>query len=121
MVMACWVAIGAGLCNLAKGAIAGELTDVSSRSLEIVFYGTATALAFTMMFAALPRVGAARVAVVMTLEAVASVVLAAIFLDERLTFVQVLGGAAVLAAAIVIALSQAEVATAEAAAPGAGP
>ena len=57
----------------------------------------------------------------MTLEAVASVVLAAIFLDERLTFVQVLGGAAVLAAAVVIALSQAEVATAEAAAPGAGP
>jgi drug/metabolite transporter (DMT)-like permease len=121
MVMACWVAIGAGLSNLTKGAIAGELTDVSSRSLEIVVYGATTALAFTMMFAALPRVGASRVAVVMTLEAVASVVLAAIFLDERLTFVQVLGGAAVLAAAVVIALAQADVATAEASAPGAGP
>jgi drug/metabolite transporter (DMT)-like permease len=88
--------------------------------MEITFYGAATALAFTMMFAALPRVGAARVAVVMTLEAVASVVLAAIFLGERLTFVQMLGGAAVLGAAVVIALGQTEIATAEAGAPAAG-
>ena len=49
MVMACWVAVGAGLANLAKGAATGDLVDVSGRSVEVVLYGAATALAFTMM------------------------------------------------------------------------
>jgi drug/metabolite transporter (DMT)-like permease len=121
MVLACWVAIGAGACNLARAAATGALTGVSDRSAEFLVYGATTALAFTLMFAALPRVGAARVAVVMTLEAVASVVLAAAFLSERLTFVQILGGTAVLTAATLIALAEPEVVKVEATAPGAGP
>jgi drug/metabolite transporter (DMT)-like permease len=58
------------------------------------------------MFAAMNRIGASRVAVVMTLEAVSSVVMAAVFLGESVNALQALGGVAVLGAAIVIARSQ---------------
>lgn len=121
MTVACWVALGASISNLARGAAQGELVNPSSRAIEIVLYGAATAVAFTLMFAAMHRIGATRVAVVMTLEAVASVVLAAIFLGESVTAVQGLGGVAVLAAAVVIARGQPEdLATAIEAAPAAG-
>jgi drug/metabolite transporter (DMT)-like permease len=108
MTMACWVAIGASLSNLGRGVVTHELVDPSSRALEIVLYGASTAAAFTLMFAAMHRIGAARVAVVMTLEAVASVAMAAAFLHESITAVQALGGAAVLAAAVIIARAGAQ-------------
>jgi len=121
MTVACWVALGASVSNLARGAAQRELVNPSSRAIEIVLYGAATAVAFTLMFAAMHRIGAARVAVVMTLEAVASVVLAAIFLGESVTAVQGLGGVAVLAAAVVIARRQPDdLAIAIEAAPAAG-
>jgi len=78
-------------------------------------------LAFSLTFAAMGRIGAARVSVVMTLEAASSVVMAAIFLGESIRVAQAAGGAAVLAAAIVIARGQPEdVAIAREAAPAAG-
>lgn len=121
MVIACWVGIGAGVANLAKGAVAQQLTNPSSRALEIVLYGASTAIAFTLTFAAMSRIGASRVAVVMTLEAAASVVLAAVFLGESVKVVQALGGVVVLAAAAVIARGQPpDVAIAVEAAPAAG-
>ncbi|MEY2423887.1 MAG: hypothetical protein QOI95_3954 [Acidimicrobiaceae bacterium] len=119
MLVACWVSIGASSSNLARGALSGQLVDPSGRTLEIILYGAATAVAFTLTFAAMNRIGAARVAVVMTLEAVASVVMAAVFLGESMTGVQVIGGIAVLAGAVVIARSQPST-TATAAAPAAG-
>ncbi|MEY2447093.1 MAG: hypothetical protein QOH79_569 [Acidimicrobiaceae bacterium] len=103
MVMACWVSIGAALANLGRGAASGSLVSPSDRMAEFALYGVSTALAFTLMFAAMSRIGASRVAVVMTLEAVASVVLAAVFLGESVNVSQAVGGAAVLAAAVVIA------------------
>jgi len=106
MTVACWVSIGASLSNLGRGAVSQELVDPSGRLLEMVLYGAATATAFTLMFAAMHRIGAARVAVVMTLEAVASVVMAAVFLGESVNALQALGGVAVLGAAVVIARSQ---------------
>ena len=121
MFVAAWVAIGASLTNLAKGAVTQQLVDPSSRAAEIGLYGLSTAIAFTLTFAALQRIGAPRVAMVMTLEAVSAVVMAAIFLHESVTVIQGVGGVAVLAAAVVIARSQQQVAIAEAGAPGAGP
>jgi drug/metabolite transporter (DMT)-like permease len=106
MLVAFWVSIGASLSNLGRGVVSSELVDPSGRLLEIVLYGAATALAFTLTFAAMNRIGAARVAVVMTLEAVASVVMAAVFLGESLNAVQVVGGVAVVGGAVVIARSQ---------------
>lgn len=119
MTVACWVSIGASLSNLGRGALSQELVDPSSRLLEIVLYGAATAVAFTLTFAAMNRIGAARVAVVMTLEAVSAVVMAALFLGESVSVVQTLGGVAVLGAAVVIARSQSST-IATAVAPAAG-
>jgi drug/metabolite transporter (DMT)-like permease len=121
MVVACWISAGASVSILTRGAIQSELVNPSSRTLELALYGLSTAAAFTLTFAAMRHVGAARVAVVMTLEAVASVVMAAVFLGEEIRPVQALGGVAVLAAAVVIARSQPSVATAAADAPDAGP
>jgi drug/metabolite transporter (DMT)-like permease len=120
MTIACWIGFGAGMSNLARGAVTQDLTSPADRMPEIVLYGLATAIAFTLTFAAMRRIGATRVAIVMTLEAVSSIVLAAIFLDESITIVQALGGVAVLAAAVVIARAQPDLAMAEATAPGAG-
>jgi len=121
MLVACWVALGAGATNLLRATVTQELVNPSSRTLELILYGAATAIAFSLTFAAMGRIGAARVSVVMTLEAASSVVMAAIFLGESIRAAQAAGGAAVLAAAIVIARGQPEdVAIAREAAPAAG-
>lgn len=100
-----WVAGGAGLSLLVRGAVTGQLHGTSGNWDELLLTGVATASAFVLMFSALRRLGAAPVAVVMTLEAVFAIVLAAVFLDERLAPLQLLGGAAVLAATGIIGLS----------------
>jgi inner membrane transporter RhtA len=121
MAVACLVSISASTVSLGRGAVIGELVDPSSHVLELIGYGLATASAFTLMFAAMHRIGASRVAVVMTLEAASAVVMAAIFLGESVNATQAIGGVAVLGAAAVIARSQPQgVATATAVAPAAG-
>jgi drug/metabolite transporter (DMT)-like permease len=121
MAVAGLVAVAAAFANLLRGLVGGGLTSPSGRGLELCAYGVATAAAFSLTFAAMQRAGATRVAVVMTLEAVSAVVFAAIFLGETLTVAQGAGGAAVLAAAVLIARSQpSDVATATTAAPAAG-
>lgn len=72
---------------------------------QLALYGIATALAFWLTFAALARIGTSRTAVVSTLEAFSAIVLAAVFLDENVTAAQTAGGAAILVAAGVIALT----------------
>ena len=67
----------------------------------------ANAVAFGAMFAALRRLGPARTSVVLTLEAVFAVALAAVLLDEPLAPSQLVGAAAVLTAAVVIARAKA--------------
>jgi drug/metabolite transporter (DMT)-like permease len=69
----------------------------------LVAYGLFTAAAFTLMFAALGRLGARRTSVVMTLEAVFAVGLATLVLGEPLTPAQAAGGACVLAATTLVA------------------
>jgi drug/metabolite transporter (DMT)-like permease len=106
MAVACLVSISAAVLSLGRGAVTGDLVDPSPHVLELIGYGLATALAFSLTFAAMHRIGATRVAVVMTLEAASAVVMAAIFLSERINATQVIGGVAVLGAATVIARSQ---------------
>lgn len=108
MAVACLVSISAAVLSLARGAATSELVDPSSHVLELIGYGLATALAFSLTFAAMRRIGATRVAVVMTLEAASAVVMAAAFLGESINASQAIGGVAVLAAATVIARSQPE-------------
>jgi drug/metabolite transporter (DMT)-like permease len=65
----------------------------------------ATATAFTLFFVVLDRIGATRTAIVMALEAVTGIVLAAVFLGESVRPVVALGGVGVLAGAVIAALS----------------
>ena len=64
------------------------------------------AIAFTLFFVVLARLGPSRTAIVMALEAVFGVVLSAIFLDERLRPLVIVGGIAILAGAVLAAMSQ---------------
>jgi drug/metabolite transporter (DMT)-like permease len=105
MTAACWVAIGAAAASLARGLLGGTLAVPTGHALALTGYGISTAAAFGLTFAALARIGASHTAVVMTLEACSAVVLAAIFLHEAISPAQALGGAAILAAAGVIAWS----------------
>jgi drug/metabolite transporter (DMT)-like permease len=105
MTTSCWVAVGAAGSSLLRGVVGGTLEVPSGHLLQIVAYGAVTAAAFVLTFAALSRIGASHTAVVMTLEAVSTVVLAAIFLGEGISPAQAIGGLSILAAAAVIAQS----------------
>ena len=106
MVNAAWVAAGASLSLTVHGAATGALRDPGSDWWLMVANGVATAAAFSLMFAALGRLGASRTAVVMTLEALSAVVLGALLLGESIGGVQLLGGAAILAAVLLISAAQ---------------
>jgi drug/metabolite transporter (DMT)-like permease len=105
MTAACWVAAGAAAASLTRGAVGGTLRVPTGHVLQIIGYGAVTAAAFALTFAALARIDASHTAVVMTLEAASTVVLAGMVLGEGITPAQAFGGAAILAAAAIIALS----------------
>ncbi|MDQ3955693.1 MAG: DMT family transporter, partial [Actinomycetota bacterium] len=67
--------------------------------------GLASAVAFGLLYAAIARIGSSRAAVAATMEPVATVVLAAIFLGESITWRVVLGAALVVSALPVLALT----------------
>ena len=70
----------------------------------LVANGVATAAAFTLFFVVLDRIGPTRTGICMAFEAVTGIVLAAIFLGESVRPIVALGGAAVLAGAVLAAL-----------------
>ena len=105
MRIAAGTAVGASASLLTFAAVNGQVHVPTDRWWQLLIYGAATAAAFAFMFAALRRLGSQRTSVLLTLEAVFAIVLAAIFLDEGLGAAQALGGAAVLAAAVIISLT----------------
>jgi drug/metabolite transporter (DMT)-like permease len=113
MTAACWVAAGAAGASLTRGALGGTLRLPSGHVVQIVAYGTVTAAAFALTFAALARIGASHTAVVMTLEAASTVALAGMVLGEGVTSAQAFGGVAILTAAAVIAVSHSRALSAE--------
>jgi drug/metabolite transporter (DMT)-like permease len=103
---ATWTAIGASAGVLAFGAVRGQLEAPSAHALAaLVANGFATASAFTLFFVVLGRLGPTRTGICMALEAVTGVVLAAIFLQESVRPIVAVGGIAVLAGAVLAALS----------------
>jgi drug/metabolite transporter (DMT)-like permease len=68
---------------------------------------SSTAVALRLTFAALSRIGASHTAVVMTLEAVSTVLLAGFLLGESISVGQACGGLAIVGAAAVLARSRA--------------
>jgi drug/metabolite transporter (DMT)-like permease len=104
---AAWTALGAAGGVTALGVGQGALHVPSGRALvAIAGAALATAIAFTLFFVVLARLGPSRTAIVMALEAVFGAVLSAIFLDERLRPLVVVGGFAILAGAVLAAISQ---------------
>lgn len=103
---AAWVAGGAAVSLLTKSAIEGSLTWPGTQWDAMLGYGLSTAAAFTLMFAALRRLGPSRTGVALTLEALFAIMLAGIFLDETLRPLQLVGGAAILAATVLIAVGR---------------
>jgi len=97
-----WVAAGASVSFLARGALTGALRSPSPHLGALVLDGVATAAAFVLLFAALRRLGPTRTSVVMTLEALFAIVLAAVFLGEGMRPLQLAGGAAILAATVLM-------------------
>ena len=105
---AAWTAIGAAIGVALLGLAQGSLHAPTARAFgAIAATGTATAIAFTLFFVVLARLGPSRTAIVMALEAVFGVVLSAVFLDEGLRAIVVVGGAGILAGAVIAALSRA--------------
>lgn len=101
-------AVGAALVALAAGAL-GELL-VPFESLEpwpiLLFAGIlAAGLPSFLFLTAIRRIGGTRTGILMLWEPVVGVVLAAVLLGERLGPVQVVGGALVLAAALILQVS----------------
>ena len=105
MRIAAGTAVGASLSLLTFAVARGEFHVPASRWWQLLIYGAATASAFAFMFSALRCLGSQRTSVLLTLEAVFAIALAAIFLGEGLGAAQALGGAAVLAAAVIISLT----------------
>lgn len=98
------VAGGASLAILAAGLVLGAIDVHAGDAPLLLLNGAATAVAFALLYAALANVAAGAAAVVMTLEAFVTVGLAAVVLDERIRPLQLVGGAVVVVAAVVVAL-----------------
>jgi drug/metabolite transporter (DMT)-like permease len=103
-----WVAIGASIAitgfGLAGGG--GGFRAPGSSWWVMVLNGLATGAAFTLLFGALKRLGASRTAIVMTMEALSAVVLSALVLGERIGAREAVGGAAILAATVLVSSSR---------------
>ncbi|HUR77144.1 MAG TPA: DMT family transporter [Acidimicrobiales bacterium] len=105
MVTGAWVALGASTSFTVRALFGAGYAGVSEHWSALIGNGVANALAFGMMFGTLALLGPARATVVLTLEAVFTVILAIVFLDESLAVIQLIGAVAVLAAALTVARS----------------
>ncbi len=104
---ATWTALGAAVGVTFGGLLRGNLEAPDASTLAaLLANGVATAIAFTLFFVVLGRIGATRTAIVMAMEAVTGIVLSAIFLDESIRAVVVVGGIAILSGATLAALAQ---------------
>ena len=96
---------GAALAFCLLAALNHELALPRNPSGWAVGIGIAlfpTMVAISLFLAGLPRIGAARAALLSTWEPVVTVLLAVVVLGDRLSFVQVLGGVLVLLAVILV-------------------
>ena len=103
-VVGAYVALGASSALAVSGVLFGSLRVPADDLPLLALNGLATAVAFAMLYLALANLAAGAAAVVMTLEAFVAVALAALVLGERIRAAQLLGGLAIVAAAVVVAI-----------------
>lgn len=105
--------------TVGAGQILAPFADPALLGLMLVVGIFAAALPSSLFLAGIRRLGGIRAGIVMLAEPVVGVALAAAFLDEGLTALQVLGGATILGAAVLVERGlQQDVAAAVAPAPG---
>jgi drug/metabolite transporter (DMT)-like permease len=99
------IASTAGITLAIFGAAGGQLRPLDLRAwgLALSMAVVATAIPATMFLAGLARVGATRAAIISTLEPATTVVLATLLLGENLGPARLVGGAVILAAAVIVA------------------
>lgn len=96
---------GAGLAFCLLAALNHELAlprNVSGWAVAVGIALFPTMVAISLFLAGLPRVGAARAALLSTWEPVVTVLLAVVILGDRLSIIQVIGGVLVLLSVIVV-------------------
>lgn len=102
---ALWTAIGAMLALTLGCFVLGQGLPLAALP-GAAGLGLATAVAFTAMYAAIARIGSSRAAVAALLEPITTVLLAALFLAEALTWRVAIGTALVAVALPLVATSQ---------------
>ncbi len=102
---ALWTATGAMLALTLGCLVLGQGLPVAALP-GAAGLGLATAVAFTAMYAAIARIGSSKAAVAALLEPITTVLLAALFLAEALTWRVGIGAALVAAALPLVATSQ---------------
>ncbi len=99
---AVWTSIGAGTSLV--GATAVTRSPVPTEAMgEVVALGLATAVAYVLLYRAHVLIGSARLSIAMMVEPIATLVLAAIVLDEPVTLRVALGAALVVSALPILA------------------
>lgn len=102
---ACVVTLSASLCNGIVVSLQGglQLPASSSGMLAIALIALiSTVIAIALFLAGLEKTDATQASLLSTVEPVVTVLLAAVFLHEAITLSQVIGGALILAAVLVI-------------------
>lgn len=110
---AMWVGGGASIGLFLYSAVSGRYTSpqVSADWWAIVVMGLATAGAFVCLLGALQRIGAVRTAIVSATEPLSAAFLGFVFLDESVSIGTAIGGALILAGAVIASLARATTAT----------
>lgn len=99
---ALWTTFGAGLSATVAAFVTHQTMTVEAVPWAFTL-GVASAFAFLTVFAAVRIIGSSRTSVAAMVEPVATVILAAIFLDERVTVRMVIGAALIVSALPVLA------------------
>ena len=98
-----WTATGAAIALITASLVARAGLPVAALPATGAL-GVATVIAFLLMYGSIARIGSARSSIATMLEPVATVVLAAIILDEDITLTIVLGTVLIVAALPILAL-----------------
>lgn len=101
-VAATWIAVGAAVAFGAATLVAGGRMPAAAVD-DAAALGLASAFAFVLLYRAIALIGSARTAVASMLEPVATIVLAALLLDEAITARVALGAVLVVAALPILA------------------
>ncbi|MEA2434803.1 MAG: hypothetical protein QOG54_2260 [Actinomycetota bacterium] len=99
---ALWTLVGAAIALAIATLVTGQDFPIGALGVTTAL-STATSIAFLLMYAAIVRVGSSKFAVAATFEPVTTIILAALLLDEAITWRVALGAALVISALPILA------------------